>query len=200
MAYDAASSANTALTTTARARNRLLELLPVRLAKPGAQGLRCESGARVKTPSRLFLGRGVTLQRGCLLHCGGKVWSNYEGAIYLGDHVVIGPNCILYGAGVIRIGDFTHLGPGSMIMTQAGVVDDESRFTITPKRIHEPVEVGRGTWIGAGAVLVGGTRLGDGCTVSPNSVVSGEYAAGTTLVGNPARVARQHNVKKATSP
>jgi acetyltransferase-like isoleucine patch superfamily enzyme len=81
-----------------------------------------------------------------------------------------------------------------MIMTQAGVVDDESRFTLTPKRIHEPVEVGRGTWIGAGAVLVGGTRLGDGCTVSPNSVVSGEYAAGTTLVGNPARVARQHNV------
>ena len=122
------------------------------------------------------------------------MWSDYEGAIHLGDQVVIGPNCILYGAGVIRIGDFTHLGPGSMIMTQAGVVDDESRFTLTPKRIHEPVEVGRGTWIGAGAVLVGGTRLGDGCTVSPNSVVSGEYAAGTTLVGNPARVARQHNV------
>ncbi len=194
MAYDAASSANTTLTPIARVHNRLLERLPIRLVKLGAERLRCESGATVKTPTRLFLGRGVTLQRGCLLHCGGRVWCDYGGAIHLGDHVVIGPNCILYGAGVIRIGDFSHLGPGSMIMTQAGVVDDESRFSLSPRRIHEPVEVGKGTWIGAGAVLVGGTRLGDGCTVSPNSVVSGEYGPGTTLVGNPARVARQHDI------
>lgn len=189
------ASADASLTTTDRARNRLLELLPVRLAKLGADTLRCESGVKVKTPTRLFLGRGITLQRDCLLHCGGRDWSNNEGAIYLGDHVVIGPRCVLYGAGVIRIGDFSHMGPGSMIITQAGVIDDESRFTLTPKRIHEPVEVGKGTWIGAGAILVGGTSLGDGCTVSPNSVVSGDYGPGSTLVGNPARVSRQHKVE-----
>ncbi len=194
MANDAASSASTTLTPIARASNRLLERLPIRLAKLGAEKLRCEPGAMVKTPTRLFLGRGVTLQRGCLLHCGGRVWCDYEGAIHLGDHVVIGPNCILYGAGVIRIGDFSHLGPGSMIISQAGVVDDESRFSSAPTMIQEPIELGKGTWIGAGAVLVGGTKLGDGCNVSPNSVVSGEYGPGTTLVGNPARIARQRNV------
>lgn len=160
----------------------------------GASGLRCESGVKVKTPSRLKLGRGVTLQRRSLLHCGGKSWSDYEGAIDLGDHVVIGPNCILYGAGGIRVGAYSHLGPGAMIITQSGVVDDDRRFSVAPARLHEPVDVGQGVWIGAGAVLVGGTKLGDGCTVSPNSVVSGEYEPGTTLVGNPARVARRHPV------
>lgn len=181
----------------ARLLNRVLQLLPARLARIGASGLRCERGVAIKTPTRLFLGAGVTLQRNSLLHCGGKAWCDYDGSITLGDHVVIGPNCLLYGAGGITVGEFTHLGPGAMIITQSGVVDDDSRFSVTPARLHAPIEIGRGVWIGAGAVIVGGTRLGDGCTVGPNSVVSGDYAAGTTLIGNPARVARTHAVASA---
>ena len=195
MTHDTAPLANTPLSKMSFALNRLLELLPVRLTKIGADRLRCEASVKVKTPTRLILGRGVTLQRRSLLHCGGKPWCDYKGAITLGDHVVIGPNCVLYGAGAIRVGDYTHLGPGAMIITQSGVVDDQSRFSVAPARIHAPVEVGKGVWIGAGAVLVGGTRLGDGCTVSPNSVVSGDYGPGTTLVGNPARVARTHSIE-----
>lgn len=195
MAHEVASTENLHLAPINPVRERMLERLPVRLAMFGAEKLRCEKGVTLKTPSRLFLGSGVTLQRGCLLHCGGRDWCDYDGAIHLGNHVVIGPNCILYGAGHIYIDDYSHLGPGSMIVTQAGVVDGDNRFSLEPERIHEPVRLGRGVWIGAGAVIVGGTRLGDGCTVSPNSVVSGDYGAGTTLVGNPARVARQLDIE-----
>lgn len=194
MTDDAALSTSNRLNPGARAVNRLLELLPARWAKLGASKLRCERGVKVKTPTRLYLGQGVTLQRRSLLHCGGKSWCDFDGSISIGDHSVIGPNCVLYGAGGIVVGDYSHLGPGAMIITQSGVVDDDSRFSLTPARIHESVEIGKGVWIGAGAVLVGGTKLGDGCTVSPNSVVSGEYDAGTTLVGNPARIARTHSV------
>lgn len=179
------------LTGGERAWNRILEILPRRLARPG---LACERGVTIVTPTRLAYGAGVTVQRGSLLHCGGKSWCDYDGSIALGDHVVIGPGCILYGAGGIVVGPYTHLGPGAMIITQSGVVNDASRFTTAPERIHEPVEIGRGVWIGAGAIIVGGSRLGDGCTVSPNSVVSGDYAPGSTLVGNPARVARTHSI------
>ena len=195
MTDNTAPSARNSASPVTRVIDRLLELLPARLAKLGAKNLRCERGVTVKTPSRLFLGQGVTLQRRSLLHCGGRSWCDFGGEISLGDHVLVGPNCVLYGAGIIRIGDFTHLGPGSMVITQSGVVDDESRFSVTPQRIHDSVEIGKGVWIGAGAILVGGTRLGDGCTVSPNSVVSGEYGPGTTLVGNPARVARVHSAE-----
>ncbi len=192
MTDDNQFSANKPMSPWDRALDRVRELLPVRLAKLRASQLRCEPGVKVKTPSRLVLGEGVTLQRRSLLHCGGKSWCDYDGSISLGDHVVIGPNCVLYGAGGIVIGEFSHLGPGAMIVTQSGVVDDDSRFSVSPARLHEPVEIGRGVWIGAGAVIVGGTRLGDGCTVSPNSVVSGDYGPGTTLIGNPARIARTH--------
>lgn len=171
--------------------NRILEVLPVRLVKISVPGLRCEPGVVVKSPRRLKLGRNVVLQRHALLHCGGRVWCDYKGGIDLGDYVVVGPRCTLYGAGTIRVGDYSHFGPGSMIIAQAGNVASQNRYSETPEHINEPVVLGKGVWVGAGAIVLGGSKLGDGCTVSPNSVVSGNYEAGTTLVGNPARVARK---------
>ena len=181
-----------------RLKNALLELLPVRLAKPRARGLICERGVIVKTPTRLALGSGVALQRRAILHCGGRAWSDYKGYIELGDNVVIGPNCILYGAGTIRIGDFTHLGPAAMIMTQSGISDSESRQSTKPGHVVGPVLLGKGVWIGAGAVILGGTVLGDKCNVGPNSVVQGEHAPGTSLIGNPARPVMRRNGEKGS--
>lgn len=178
----------------ARRLNELvLELLPARVAKLGTPGLSCEPGVVVKTPSRLKLGRNVVLQRRAMLHCGGKDWCGYGGGIELGHGVVIGVNCTLYGAGTIRIGDYTHLGPGAMIMAQAGDVGSQNRLKSRPGHVNEPVTIGKGVWIGAGAVILGNTTLGDNCVVGPNSVVSGDYSAGTTLIGNPARVVRRRN-------
>jgi acetyltransferase-like isoleucine patch superfamily enzyme len=169
----------------------LLERLPVRLAKLTAPGLRCEPGVIVKTPSRLRVGRNVVLQRRAMLHCGGKDWCAWGGGIELDDGVVIGPNCTLYGAGTIRIGAYSHLGPGAMIMAQAGNVASRDRLTSRPGHVNEPVTIGQGVWIGAGAVILGDTTLGDNCVVSPNSVVSGNYEDGTTLIGNPARAVQR---------
>jgi acetyltransferase-like isoleucine patch superfamily enzyme len=174
----------------------ILERLPARLVNLSSRGFSCEPGVVVKTPSRLMLGHGVTLQRNAILHCGGKAWCKFRGSIKLGNHVVVGPNCILYGAGNLVVGDFTHFGPGSMVMAQAGDADSDARQTTEPGRIHDPVTIGKGVWIGAGAVILGDTVLGDNCVVGPNSVVSGSYEAGSTLMGNPARVVRRRTVKE----
>lgn len=173
----------------------LAELLPTRLAKLSAHGLRCEPGVVVKTPSRLLLGRDVVLQRRALLHCGGKDWCDYGGGIELGNGVVVGPGCTLYGAGTIQVGDFSHLGPGAMLMAQAGNVASQNRLTARPGHVNEPIVIGQGVWIGAGAVILGNTHLGDNCVVGPNSVVSGDYPDGTTLIGNPARAVQRRTAE-----
>ena len=170
-----------------RIADALIELLPARFTKLSASGFSCEPGVVIKTPSRLRIGKNVVLQRRALLHCGGKSWCGYAGGISLGDNVVVGPNCTLYGAGTIDVGEFTHFGPGAMIMAQAGNADAGNRQTTLPGRLNDPVVIGKGVWIGAGAVILGNTVLGDNCVVGPNSVVSGEYEPGTTLIGNPAR-------------
>src|SRR5688572_27148358 len=77
-------------------------------------------GVVVKSPSRLTTGKGVQVQRGTLLHAGGKAWCGYSGHIRLGDGVRIGPHCVVYGAGGIEMGEHSHLGPGVKLMSQSG--------------------------------------------------------------------------------
>ncbi|MBS5451815.1 MAG: acyltransferase [Coriobacteriia bacterium] len=50
------------------------------------------------------------------------------------------------------------------------------------------VDVGRNCFIGARAMLLPGTALGDGCIVGAGAVVKGSYPEGSILAGNPARV------------
>ena len=143
--------------------------------------------ARVKSPSRLTLGRGVSIQLGSIVHCGGKAWSEFNGYVRLGNGVAIGPYCILYGAGGIELGNFVHLGPGVKLMSQAGR-HDAKRLSSDPTYNFAPIRIGAGSWIGAGAVIHGGATLGRCVNVAPNSVVAGEVPDYAVVVGNPGRV------------
>lgn len=147
--------------------------------------------ATVKTPSRLELSRGSTIQRGVVVHCGGKAWCGYRGHVRLGTGVVIGPYCVIYGAGGIDIDDFVHLGPGVKIMSQAGR-HDRKRLSTNPTHNFSQIRVGAGSWIGAGAVVLGGSDIGRCVTVAPNSVVSGEIPDFSVVAGNPSRVILQN--------
>jgi acetyltransferase-like isoleucine patch superfamily enzyme len=143
--------------------------------------------AKVKTPSRLRMGSGCTIQRGAIVHCGGKAWCGYAGYVNFGKGVAIGPYCVVYGAGGIELEDFVHLGPGVKLMSQSGR-HDRNRLGPHPSYKLESVRVGAGSWIGAGAVVLGGARIGRCVTVAPNSVVSGEVPDYAVVAGNPSRV------------
>lgn len=142
--------------------------------------------ARVKSPSRLMLGNNVTIQQGAILHCGGKAWSGYCGYIRLGNSVKVGPYCIIYGAGGVELQDYVHLGPGVKLMSQAGK-HNIMRLTCNPNYVLDTIWVGEGSWIGANAVILGGSRIGRCVSVVPNSVVSGVIPDYAVVVGNPSR-------------
>ena len=50
-----------------------------------------------------------------------------------------------------------------------------------------PVRIGRNVWIGGGAIILPGVTIGDDALIGAGSVVTKDVAAGTTMVGNPAR-------------
>lgn len=152
-----------------------------------ARGNVIATGAYVKSPSRLCMGRDVHIQRGAMLHAGGKAWSGFCGHIRLADGVRIGPYCALYGAGGIDIGEHTHLGPGVKLMSQSGRHSDR-RESSSPDYNLESISIGSGTWLGAGAVVLGGSRIGRCASIGPNSVVSGVIPDYAVVVGNPGRV------------
>jgi acetyltransferase-like isoleucine patch superfamily enzyme len=140
-----------------------------------------EPGAVIKFWKSVRFGRRCTVQASAYIY-----GSRAGREVSFGDYVLVSHGCMLLGEGGLTVGDFTHLGPGVVVSTQFGDSDTDA-FVPDPVVRYSPVTIGRGCWIGIGAVVMPGAQLGDRCIVAPNSVVFGRWPDGATLSGNPAR-------------
>jgi acetyltransferase-like isoleucine patch superfamily enzyme len=90
----------------------------------------------------------------------------------------------------VRIGDQVSIGPKTIILTHlnVGYADHplQGRF---PTQVAE-VEIGPGSFVAAGVILLPGTRLGPETFVAAGSVVKGEHPGHRLLAGSPARPVR----------
>ena len=110
--------------------------------------------------------------------------------IELGDYVLVGEDCRLWAGpsvGRIQIGDHTMLGPG-VLLTAAGYRFDDGSPISRQGMDETDVVVGRDVWIGARAVLLPGTTIGDGAVIGAGAVVRGSIPSMSVAVGVPARV------------
>ena len=131
--------------------------------------------------------RSIRFGEKCTLQSGTYLYGSRSGnEMAIGQHVVVSHGCMILGEGGVTLGDYTHLGPLVVVTTQYGDSDGEM-CTPEPTRKYAAVAIGKGCWIGAGAVIMPGTILGDRCVVAPNSVVYGTWGDSLTLSGNPAR-------------
>jgi acetyltransferase-like isoleucine patch superfamily enzyme len=144
-----------------------------------------EPGAVIKFWRSLSFGRHCTVQANAYIY-----GSRAGNRVRFGDYVVISHGCMLLAEAGLTIGAYTHLGPRIVATTQNGDGRTDGR-TATPTVSYSPISIGAGCWIGAGAILMPGVRLGDNVIVAPNSVVFGRWPDGTRLSGNPARPIKQ---------
>ena len=112
-----------------------------------------------------------------------------KGLLIIGEHVSIAAGCtIAEGGGGITIGRDSLIGPN---VTFIGVNYAYDRLD-TPFRAQfaqsKGIVVGPNVWIGAGACILDGARIGTGAIVTPNSVISGRIADNAIAQGNPAKV------------
>ena len=50
------------------------------------------------------------------------------------------------------------------------------------------IKVGNNCWIGAGAIFLDGSEIGDGCIVAANAVVTKKFLANSIIGGVPAKL------------
>lgn len=110
----------------------------------------------------------------------------------IGDRCLIGRGTHLVAHHSIEIGDDVITGPGCYVTDQNHVYADTGTPIGQQWPTDDPVVVGAGSWLGAGAVILPGTRLGRNTVVGAGAVVRGEFPDHAVLAGIPATVVRRY--------
>ena len=111
---------------------------------------------------------------------------DYGYNISLGAGVFLNFGCIILDVARVSIGDMTQVGPGVQFLAADHPRDPKQRQQRL--ELGRPISLGLNVWVGGGALFMPGVTVGDDAIVGSGAVVTRDVQAGTTVVGNPARV------------
>jgi acetyltransferase-like isoleucine patch superfamily enzyme len=129
------------------------------------------------------IGHGVFLGRGTILSC-------KDGDIVLGDHTNLGFHCEVFSGSRVTVGRhglfaaYVYLVGGGHEFERADVA------VIEQGRSSKGIALGDNVWLGTGAKVLDGVRLGSNVVVGANGVVNIDLPDGAIAAGVPARVLR----------
>jgi acetyltransferase-like isoleucine patch superfamily enzyme len=112
--------------------------------------------------------------------------------VVIGARCNIGRGSHIVGHRSIEIGDDVTTGPYVYITDQNHVYADVDVPITRQWPSDDPVRIGAGSWIGAGAVILPGTDLGAHVVVAAGSVVRGQFPDNCVVAGAPAVIVRRH--------
>lgn len=110
--------------------------------------------------------------------------------ISIGQYCRIGEENRVDGEGGVTIGDGSALAQKVVILSGNHNYDQVEMLPYDNTDIHLEVIIGRGVWIGWGAIILPGVSIGDGAIVAAGSVVSKSVENGQLVGGNPAKLIR----------
>src|SRR5438874_3470316 len=106
---------------------------------------------------------------------GGSVWMqppfycDYGTNIELGERVFFNFNCVVLDVCPVRIGDFTLFGPAVQIYTPLHPFNAEQRRR---EEFGKPIDIGSDVWVGGGAIILAGVKIGSRAVIGAGSVVT----------------------------
>jgi len=123
---------------------------------------------RITDPGKMEVGAGTSIERGNLFMS--------EGGITIGRDVLLAPYCKL----------ITH--QHTFREPDKSIYDQEMEYG--------PIVIEDGAWIGAGAIVLPGIRIGKGAIVGAGSVVIRNVPALEIWAGNPAKKIRDREASR----
>ena len=116
-----------------------------------------------------------------------------EPVVRIGDRCLIGRGTAIVGHFSIEIGDDVFTGMNVYITDQNHGYENLDQPIGVQIPSEEAVTIGSGSWIGSGAIVLPGARIGAHVVVGANSVVRGGIPDHSVVVGVPARGVRHHD-------
>lgn len=139
---------------------------------------------------------GVTIGEKCVIgrnsriECTGSLSSIGRG-ISIGDRSTFGSDCFFGAAGGITIGNDVLAGQNIRFHSENHIFSDSNKLIREQGVTREGIHIGNNCWIGAGAVFLDGSSLGDGCVVAANAVVGKKFPGNVIVGGVPAKVIKE---------
>ncbi len=163
------------------------------------------SGWRWRTDGMLFLGRRLELEIGreAEIRFGRFVWIGngskircHEGVVEIGEKTVMGQECTISAYRRVRIGEQCVIADRAMFIDfDHGVVEVERPIRL--QGIYKrDVQVGSNVWVGYGACILRGVRVGDNSIIGTNAVVTKDVPANAVVGGAPARIIRMREAPR----
>ena len=144
--------------------------------------------------SDVSVGPGSSVWNRAVLRTGARVGAEcvvgrdvfIDEGVRLGDRVKVQNGALVYHG--VTVGNGVFIGPGAILtndrypraVTATGELARQDDWTVSP------IELADGCSIGAGAVVVAGTRVGRFATVGAGAIVTRDVPDFALVVGNPA--------------
>ena len=113
---------------------------------------------------------------------------DYGSNIELGEQVFFNFNCVVLDVCRVSIGDYSLFGPAVQILTPLHPLNAELR---RKQEYGKPIEIGSDVWVGGGALILPGVRVGSRSVIGAGSVVTRNIPDAVFAAGNPCRVIRE---------
>ena len=162
-------------------------------------GVSFQYPGRIRIGDGAGIGRNVTLRANTDqspgIELGQKVSINdavvinaNRGQVTLGDRSWLGPFCLIYGNGGVTIGSNVLVAGHSSINTVSHSIDRCDIPVNDQPVVIDPVVIEDDVWIGLNAVILQGVTIGRGTIVGAGAVVNKSIPPWSIAVGVPARV------------
>lgn len=112
---------------------------------------------------------------------GAKIRVRKDAVLKIGKNVSLNCNNMIVCREEIIIGDDVQLSPNVLIY------DHDHDYSVvggvkTGEYKTSPIKIGNNVWIGANAVILKGTTIGDNCVIGAGSILKGTYPQNSVIV------------------
>ena len=136
-----------------------------------------------RTELTIDKGAKVELGRNLRIRSGAKIRARKNAIIKIGDNFSMSNNCMIVAWQEIIIGKDVQFGPGVLVYDQDHDYRAQGGMS-AEKYIMSPVSIGNGTWVGANAIILRGSKIGANCVVAAGTVVKGAYPDNVLIYQN----------------